>query len=279
MSRSDEGGTGACSDSGSGRRRLSLTLKETRGVNEVLAFALILSIVLGTVFLGATLAADQFSSVSDDQLIQFAEEELSSIQRDVYEVSGGAPYRSSDVSLPSGTFGYAQRVEMSVTVTAPRGDSFSVTRQPRPLMFDGESGDVYLSGGAVLLAQNGGGRMVSGPRMTVRENQSLLAIIETRQAGSTDQVTSGSGGVTVVSHQRNRETNSLTGQGGSNVTVEFEVTSPRYELWRDYFESRSAVSVTNVDSGANTVTAEFETREVVVIASDIDTKFGSPEGS
>lgn len=247
-----------------------------RAVSEVVSFLLIFSLLISVSITGAVFGIDSLETASRDDTIHFAERSLDTLRADMYDLSSGAAYRSTDIEMVEGSIRYADPISITVTAESTVGEMDPFTIHPQPIVYDLGTYDLLIVSGAVILQQPDGGVVKTGPILRIGPEQSILPLLNSTHEDGPASV-GGSGTASVVSYRWGETTRRYepTDAGGTpiNATVTVSVETPRTKQWRSYFAGDPRFENVTVDEGTDTVRAQFTTKRVYIKATDVKVRF------
>lgn len=245
-----------------------------RAASEVLSFALVFGLVVSSVAIISVAGLDTLQDTRDAEQLNNAKRAFDVLSDNLGDLhQRGAPSRATEISLENAQLYTAENVTINVSVYDPSGPGrISVTRQVRPIVYEGNGErKLVYEGGAVFHTTRDGGRIDQEPPVVTRTDRLLVPIIQTRL----DDARSVGGTTVLVRASRDETTLPIkNGTGVGNVSV--NVTSPRSDLWREYFKTtRLNKCRSGVDGDGDTYTTCFVERSpdrvyVPVHAIDLD---------
>lgn len=248
---------------------------DQRAVSEILGFILVLMLGLALTFGTVVVGVDRLTTVSDEQAMEAAQGELTSLEADFYKLTEGLPYQSTKVALP-GDLTYGDSTTITVEMTGG-GSTKQLEVSPEPIIMRSGGDAMVIEGAGVISDPEKGSAMISNPRWDIRENRSVISLMETYQDGGSTLI-SGTD-ATVVGYRSAQTTkylNPLSSSGDNNpVDVTITVESKRYRAWRNYFESHDQITVSNFNPGAQEVSATFQSKAVIIQKIEVSTRYES----
>lgn len=209
---------------------------DKRAASEVLSFALVFGLVVSSVAVISVAGLGTLQDTRDAEQLNNAKrafDVLSDNMADLHQ--RGSPSRATEISLENARLYTGDNVTFNVTVNSTGPGKVSVTRQIRPIVYEGnQDRKLVYEGGAVFHTTRDGGRIDQQPPFVTRDQRTLVPIVQTR----VPNVRSVSG--TTVLVRANRGSTTLPIRNGTSNTIEnvsVNVTSPRSDLWREYFET------------------------------------------
>lgn len=209
---------------------------DKRAASEVLSFALVFGLVVGSVAIISVSGLGTLQDTRDAEQLNNAKrafDVLSDNMADLHQ--RGAPSRATEISLENAQLYTGDNVTINVSVENASGPGWvSVTKDVQPIVYEGnKERRLIYEGGAVFHTTRGGGRIDKTPPIVTRGDRVLFPMVQTRvpQARSV-------GGTTVLV-RANRDATALPIRNGTSDTIDnvsVNVTSPRRDLWREYFE-------------------------------------------
>ncbi|SFR94488.1 hypothetical protein SAMN05216559_1537 [Halomicrobium zhouii] len=204
-----------------------------RAASEVLSFALVFGLVVASVAIVSVSGLGSLESARDAEQMNNAErafDVLGDNMADIYE--RGAPSRATEVSLGESQLYTDENVSINVTVKDSAGNPTTVTRDIRPIVYDGDrERELVYEAGAVFRVERQGALVLQEPPFVV-ENDRVMIPVVAAQSSSVEST----GGSTVLLRANNRGTDVVVSDSrGSVDSLYFNISSPRNELWRDYF--------------------------------------------
>lgn len=223
-----------------------LLMPSDRAVSEILGFVLVFALVVSTVTLVTVTGFGGLNDVRHFEQANNAERAFDVVAENTADVLlRGAPSRATEVKLVD-----AQLVtgdEVTINVTASNGAAnpliANATYSFKPIVYRGQgNSNIVYSGGAVFREDSSGGHVVRAPPYLLDSDRIQLPIPITRSRNDLSI-----GGSTVrlrtVAADEARLLDVFQTGTASNPPYEdisINVTSPRYELWKDYFEGQPA---------------------------------------
>jgi hypothetical protein len=230
----------------------------------------VVGIALSAFFAVGYLGIEQLSEPSKGQPERIASADVESHITALHDLSTGAPYRSIEFSGSKASIRYGDPITISVSGTSDSETLSTHTTQPEPLIYDvGQSQVVSVGGAMILQDRNGGAVLKKSPLFSIAPQQSTFRLIHSVQNDGSDQISIGENQPAYVSNHRwNTITNRFepTDSNGDLeiATITITVQSPRYEAWERFFDEHSQTSVVSTSPGSNQVTAEFQTRRLLI---------------
>lgn len=253
-------------------RTLSITPNarndDARALSNVLWVLIFFGIIVVFSIAGAMFGFSALENASGGDNRAAAQAGMANVRADMYDIAGGAPYRTTTVDVEDGALTYGEPIKIEITATTG-GDSMATqTIRPTPIVYTlGDTRFVFVSG-AVFLQQPNGEIIKEDPSFRISEKQAIIPLINTTHHDGPKRVSvDGDGKVYVTGHKWNTSaTRFEPTQDGDPVeaTATIRVQTPRTKMWRSWFEQRARFSNVQVDEGTNTVTAEFSTKRLYV---------------
>lgn len=209
---------------------------DKRAASEVLSFALVFGLVVSSVGIISVSGLGALQDTRDAEQFNNAKRAFDVLADNMDDLhQRGAPSRATEVSLEQAQLYTGDNVTINVTVYPSSSGKVTATRQVRPIVYEG-NGDQELiyEGGAVFHTTRNSGRIEQRPPVVTREDRVLVPIVQTRMPN----VQSVSG--TTVLLRANRESSTVPIRYGTDTVIDnvsVNVTSPRSDLWREYFET------------------------------------------
>jgi hypothetical protein len=253
-----------------------------RAVSEIIGFVLIFGLSLGAIMVTSAVGINALTDATEDQPRKIATDELDKFRTNLYDHTNRVPYRTTALTGVDGTIHYGDPVSITVSGSSGSGSLAPQTVQAEPIVYDvGRTQIVSVAGMVILQDDNGGVALKTGPRFQIAPERSQLPLIKTSQSGGVDAVSPASGtSAYLVSHRwSNSGTRYAPVDGSGNqvtATISISVNTPRYEAWAEYFRSHPQVSSVTASPGSNTVTAEFQTKELLIQRTEVRLKFDQP---
>lgn len=242
-----------------GRRRQQLTADD-RSVSEVLGYVIIFGLVItsiGFVVAGGIPALEDVRETERAANAQRAFDVVADNMAAIYERNN--PSRATEIDLGDSEIYYASNVTIAVTVDDGTPVTHEYEFKPVKLDVNDDTSLVYAAG-AVFRNQTDGGLMLREPPFLFTETRVHTPIIQT----TAPELASASG-TTILLRGKSAKRQVLTADtSGSYDTVTIEITSPRYELWHDYFEEISVLSCT-VDDATTSVSCDLDDPEITYV--------------
>lgn len=255
-------------DERSGRSR-------NRGASEVVGFILIFGITISVIIFTAGVGIAQLTEVSESEPRRIATSELKQLRGNLYDHTQDAPYRSTALTGGGATIHYGDPIKITVSGTSPHGNLAPQEYFIRPVVYDIGRSQVVTAGGLISLQDDTGGvALKAGPRVQIAPERSQIPILKTVQTGETEAVSpASSSSIYMVSHRWSASATRYAPTDGSGnrvlATITITVETPRYEAWERYFSEHPEISSVSTNPSTNTVTAEFETKQLIVQENEI----------
>ncbi len=217
-----------------------------RAASEVLSFAMVFALVVASVAVVSVGGLESLQTARNAEQLDNAErafDVLADNFRDVHQ--RGAPSRATEISLGSGELYTGANVTLRVAANRSDGGWDNVSREVRPLVYEGEGERVLTyEGGGVFRKNPYGGRALVDPPFVFRDDRVLLTLV----APQTSTVES-HGDATVLVRTSLVDRN-VTMHGDDYDDVYLNVTSPRNEQWKRYL--RTETPAEEADCGPDT---------------------------
>lgn len=245
-------------------------------MSEAVSFLLLFSILLSVSITGAVFGIESLDTASQGETSVSAHRSLEAVRADMYDLSDGAAYRSTDLRMAGGSLQYAPVISITVTAAAGEQTMEPVTIHPVPIVSNVGSTEFLFVSGAIVRHQPDGGILKTGPRFRIETEQSILPLLNTSHGDGPTSV-GGTGRSSLVSYRGSEETRRFEPVGPTGLpllaTVMVSVVSPWPSIWEQYFDSDPRYEMVAVDEMASTVTAEFRTKRVFVRATNVEVRF------
>jgi len=241
---------------------ISTFKRDVRGVSDAIGYILLISVVLVSITATATFAGPVISEQQDEQYIsnsvrafEVFSENLKEIERD------RSPSRATEIRYKGGTLFEESDLFMRVNVTHS-GSTTTHIIAGTPVSYRKGDSAVHYEMGSVIREDNGEYTMRKEPPFQFSEGQTRMSVVSTTVTD--DQITLNRGGklVIVSRHTGTRTRSYIEGNSSHPVEVNLTLSTPRYELWRDYFDSKGA-TIKNVDATNNEISVSFTTESFV----------------
>jgi hypothetical protein len=250
-----------------------------RGVNEVIGFVLVFSLITATVGVVSVVGFNGLQETRNAERIGNAERAFDVLADNVADIYyEDAPTRATEIKLAD-----AQLFLAPKTTSAPSPTKFRVTvdnpgnsndvetkRFPRPLVYqsktDSDSRVVY-DAGATFRVDGDSAVMLREPPLVLRENsQSIITLVNV--GGSPGSSVGGTTTALVRSEELESETTYPTGSVGPSVsgevTIAIQTTEARAEAWERYLEEEISWESDACSVSSGTVDCTFETDKLYV---------------
>ncbi|MFB6081647.1 MAG: hypothetical protein ABEJ67_02380 [Halanaeroarchaeum sp.] len=203
-----------------------------RAVSDVLGYALVFALIVSMVGLVYTTGLSGLQDVREAEKLTNAERAFDVLDANIDDIAHGkTDSRGTEIKLQNARLGFGDPVHMNVTIEG--GDSYTATF--RPIFFESDTGGprIVEINGAIIRSESGGSVMLSDPSFIFGET-TVVPMIYTR---TRDAGVAGSGRVLVRTVSPTRSVAHVDVPAGNQVTI--NVTTPRTNAWRDYFERAS----------------------------------------
>ncbi|MDS0243149.1 MULTISPECIES: hypothetical protein [unclassified Haloferax] len=255
----------------------SSTTRRDRAQSNVLAFILFFGLITTFVGAGAFFGISSLDQVSGSNGQAAAQSSMMQIRGDMYDLSSGAPLRTTELELLDSTVKYEDPITISISATSSNGTMETQVVKPRPIVYHiNDVQYVYVSG-AVFLQQDDGAVMKEGPSFRVDQEQAIIPLINTTHHDGPPTLSyAGDGTGYVVSHKwESNVTRYEPQEDGDPITATATMTvkTPRTKMWSKWFENNPRFSNVQVDNAQNTVSADFQTKRLFIKIVDVRVKF------
>lgn len=226
-------------------RRPTITIEGMgdRGVSDAIGFVLVFGIIVSTI--GVVYVAG-FRSLDDARQFERmnnAERAFDVLDDNVEDVTHrGAPSRATEVKLGGATLRVGEPIVVNVTVERASDPSkngsweFAVS----PIVFQAtDSNAVVYSMGASFRESRGGTTMTGAPGFVLSSDRVHLPIVRTRPI-SGDSLS----GSTTVLIRTEQSTSQILASNDTASNVVVNVSTPRADAWRTYFQNNGPASTT-----------------------------------
>jgi len=218
---------------------------DSRGVSEVLGYALVFSLVITTVAIVTVGGVSELQDTRDTEQINNAQRAFDLLKTNMNDIAKrSAPSRSTEMRLAESQLDIGNAVTVRVQTNGSSAtDNQTFSYRVSPIVYKSSNADTTLvySAGAVFRVQGESGIAVKRPAIVASDDRLVIPLIQTR---SRTQQSIG-GGTVRVRGTRVGETLTVSDTTGrySNVTV--NVTSSRAGLWKDLLTDYPAFNETN----------------------------------
>jgi hypothetical protein len=223
---------------------------DERAMTEVLGHILVFSVIVASIGLIVATGLAGLEDTRESERFQNADrafDVLAENMASVYERD--VPSRATEIAVGGGQILYADPVQINVSVDD--GSVLDKSYTLRPIEFRVDSGQsIFFEGGAVIRAQSGGGYMVEEPPFLLSDESIHVPVVLT--APSAERSIGGS--TVLIRGVATRRSAEVTPGNYDNITI--DVTSPRAEQWRTYFDDSNACS--SITSGSGSVECRIE---------------------
>lgn len=257
--------------------RLSF-LQNERAASEALGFILIIAIISFGSVIGGVIGMEQLAQSTQGQPIQAAETGMTNVQSDLYDLSQGAPHRTTEVELTDGQLKYGNEVTITVEATSSNGTMNTQVIEYQPLIYDTGRAKLIVSGGAVFLQQGDGVVMKSEPKYRIDSEQAIIPLLNTtHQDGPSSLGVGGDGSLVIAAYNWETTTERFEPKDTDGnplvASVTITIESPRTGEWAEYYREDSRFTDVTYDEATNTVSASFETKNVFVRTTEAHIRF------
>jgi hypothetical protein len=216
-----------------------------RAASEVLSFALVFGLVVGSVAIVSVSGMNSLESARDAEQMNNAErafDVLGDNMADIHE--RGAPSRATEVSLGESQLYTDENVTFNVTAVDSSGTLSPVTRvrEVRPIVYDGtRDRRLVYEAGAVFRVEREGALVLQEPPFVVESDRTLIPLVATQS-----RTVESTGGSTVLLRANKRATDvALADSTGDYDSLSVNVSSPRNDIWKGYIEDQPGFSCTD----------------------------------
>lgn len=250
-------------------------LSDRRGLSETLGFVFVFVLIVTSTGIVYMYGTQNLRDVRDAERLNNAErafdvmaENMNDLQR--RSVDG----RSTEIKLSEAQLSHGEPVKWNVSGTATTGSSnFTVERDITPIVYRSvateETRLIYLNG-AVIRDQRHSAVMIREPDYRLTSEAMVLPLIVTRPLDDPDTV-GGSTTVLVRGTTDFRKRNVFVTTREYDVTI--NVTTPRANAWRSYFEQKSAVTCPAATNNDTFVSCEFTSDRTYLSRTFVNVEF------
>jgi len=242
--------------------------KYERGLSNVIWAIIFFGIITFMTIGGAVMGFNALDDASGGDSRAAAQSGMLQVRGDMYDLVGGAPYRTTTLDIQDGALTYGSPIRIKVSASTGSETMDTQVIQPTPIIYDAGDYQYVFVAGAVFLEQDDGMIIKEGPSFRIAQKEAIIPLINTTHHDGPKHVSVGGNGQGYVTGHKWDTTSTQfepTSDGDPvETTVTMEIESPRYEMWVSWFEQRSRFSNVNVDEDANTVSAEFTTNRLYV---------------
>jgi hypothetical protein len=244
-----------------------------RAISEVLGFMLVFALVVAVVGIISVAGFGTLEDVRDGEQVRNAERAFDVLADNMDDIAlRDAPSRTTEIRLRNAQVHIDEPVTLNVTwIDTASGAEENRTFALRPLVYEGrvDAELVYVSG-AVFLDQPQGYSIVREPSFRLQSDNTVVPIIRTR-SGNLGSVGGSTFRVRTTLPDTPREPIIVDTDGSYDVW--FNVTSPRWEIWQQYFQSQPGVSTCLENATTNTVACKMSPDRVAVTVVTVDVYF------
>lgn len=246
-----------------------------RGASEVLSFALVFGLVVGSVAIVSVSGLSSLESARDAEQMNNAERAfdiLADNMADIHE--RGAPSRATEVSLGEAQLFTGENVTFNVTAKDSTGSLSTVTktRKVRPIIYEGNKDRrIVYEAGAIFRVNRDGGLMLDDPPFVTETERVMIPMVATNS-----ETVESTGGSTVLIRANRKSTDvAVSNTRGGYDSLYINISSPRNEYWKNYlvddphFDCGSAPYIETIN-GEDYLECEHDTPRVAhVVVYDI----------
>ena len=219
-----------------------------RAASEVLSFALVFGLVVGSVAIVSVSGLSSLESARDAEQMNNAERAFDILSDNMADIHDrGAPSRATEVSLGESQLYTGENVTFNVTVKDSSGTLSTVTRtrEIRPIVYEGNKDRrIVYEAGAIFRVEREGGLMLEEPPFVTESERAMIPVVAT-QSGSVEST----GGSTVLLRAKKEATDvAVSNTQGGYDSLYVNISSPRNEYWKNYL-----VDDPNFDCGATPI--------------------------
>lgn len=237
--------------------------QDERGVSDALGYILLLAVVVtsisATVFFAGPVIEDQQQGEYNSNTVRAFEvfsENLESIERE------RSPSRATEMRFQGGTLFEESDVFMQVNVTKDGVTNTSIVAGT-PVTYRNDNFAVHYEMGSVIRDDNGEYVMRKEPPFTFSDDRTRMSVVTTTITDDEMRLAR-SGKVVIISKATGTTTRFFKqGDNPDDIEVNITLTTPRYEVWLDYFKDRG-MTVENVDHANNEIEVSFTTKEFML---------------
>lgn len=256
-------------------------MTDERAASEVIGFVLVVSLVLLTTSVVFVSGFTGLEDTRDAERIRNAERAFDVLDDNMGDIAyRNAPARATEIKLDEAQLSLAPNTEITVEATDSAGNTETMTRQVRPIVFTAKDGSkVAYEAGAVIRQSRGGATMNSEPGLVFDQDHTVLTLIETSSSstssvgGSATVLVRGSRDVSATDDpERTQVLYTQDTNPPIDVTLEIETVPERTGAWERYVEgelSENGLTGSCSVSG-DTVTCTFDTQAIRAGSSIID---------
>lgn len=244
---------------------------DTRGVSEVVGYALLAGLVLASVTLTFTVGFAQLQDQQHGEYMLNMQRGFSVMGENIEDLHrDGAPGRSTELKYKGGQMNIDNGAVFQVNVTHPdTGRTNTHLMVTTPIEYTKKDTTIAYTSGALIREDNGNLRMVEQPPFEFEDDRVMMSVVSTQVTGNTSGM-GGTGTFRVVAEQRSSTIQDVAHpDGGTSPTIEITVTAERYEVWATYFEEQGLTKVSE-DASKNRVTYEYTADHIYVRETLVD---------
>lgn len=234
-----------------------------RAVSDIVGFAVVFGIAVLSIALIYTVGIAALNDLQHSEAMNNADRAFDIVADNMADIHhNGAPARSTELEFPGGQMTVTGQVTINVVVpnaSVPNATSVTPVSYRRR-----ETGFHYVSG-AVIRTDRGQSVFVREPPFRFGGDRTVISFVSTNARGDTASA-GGKGSVQLSARRDPPGSRTRTGtvtNGSDDVTFEIHLTSPRFRVWKRYFE-REGLAHVETDAANNTVVFEHTTGELHV---------------
>lgn len=239
-----------------------------RGLSNVIWAVIFFGVITFMTIGGAVMGFNALDEASGGDSRAAAQEGMLQVRGDMYDLAGGAPYRTTTVDVQDGALTYGSPIQIELSASTGSESMETQVIEPTPVIYElGDYQYVFVAG-AVFLEQDNGRIIKEGPSFRIAEKEAIIPLINTTHHDGPEHVSVGGDGQGYITGHK-WDTSSTQFQPTADgdpveATATMKIETPRYEMWASWFRQQSRFTNVNVDGDANSVSAEFTTNRLYV---------------
>lgn len=221
-----------------------------RGVSDAIGFVLVFAIIVSTLSVVYVAGFRSLDDAREFERMNNAERAFDVLDDNVEDiVQRGAPSRATEVKLADAALMAGDPVTINVTVRRASDHDLNMSYEftLRPIVFEaGKSNAVVYSMAATFRESTGGTVMTNQPGMLLSDERVYLPIVQTRFRGGQEL----QGSLTALI-RTSYSTSSVLVSNTTASDVVINISTPRADAWRNYFQDSDVSTVDCPDSTNN----------------------------
>lgn len=247
---------------------------DKRAVSDLLGFAVIFGIAVISIALIYTVGIGALNDIQHGEAMNNVDRAFDIVAENMADIHrNGAPARSTELQFPGGQLAVTGDVSILLVV---QNESVPNATSVKPISYrKRETGFFYVSG-AVIRTDRDRGVFIREPPFRFGTDRTVMSFVSTGARGETTSA-GGSGSVRLAARRNppgSRTKTATVTNGTDTVNFSIHLTSPRFRVWKRYFE-RQGLKHVDTDAANNTIVFNHTTGELYVRKTTVGVELAS----